>query len=140
MPLPALSAVALYAGLNGLVLFWLTFNVVQVRRARKIYMGDGGDPLMIRAMRGQANFIEFAPMILLLVALWALLGAPVLAIHAAGLMLTVGRLLHAWHFTRADAPGWQRGAGALLTLLALLLAALGAISHGVMGLGTGLEA
>ncbi|WP_339949477.1 MAPEG family protein [uncultured Albimonas sp.] len=140
MPLPALSAVALYAGLNGLVLFWLTFNVVQVRRAQKIYMGDGGDPLMIRAMRGQANFVEFVPMTLILIALAALLGAPALAIHGLGAMLTVGRLLHAWHFTRADAPGWQRGAGALLTLLALLLAALGAISHGVMGLGTGLEA
>ena len=129
MPLPALSAVALYGGLNGLVLFWLAFNVVKVRRERKVWMGDGGDPRMIRAMRGQANFVEFVPLTLLLI-----------AIHALGAMLTVGRVLHAWHFTRADAAGWSRGAGALLTLLALLLAALGAISHGVMGLGTGLEA
>ncbi|MDF2232831.1 MAPEG family protein [Albimonas sp. CAU 1670] len=139
MPLPALSAVAVYAGLNGLVLAWLALNVVRVRRDRKVFMGDGGDPLVIRAMRGQANFVEFVPMTLLLIAMAALLGAPTLAIHALGVMLTLGRVLHAVHFVQADAPGWQRGAGAALTLLTLLLAALGAIAHGLMGLGTGLE-
>lgn len=140
MPLVPLSAVAVYAGLNGLILIWLGANVGRVRKQEKVWMGDGGNLRVVRAMRGQANFVELAPMTLFLMALAALLGAPSLAIHALGVMLTLGRLLHAWHFVQDDAPGWQRGAGAGLSILALALASLGAIAHGVMGLsaGTGL--
>ena len=135
MPLPALSAVAIYAGLNGLILIWLIVNVTRVRRREGVFMGDGGNLRVVRAMRGQANFVEIAPLTLLLMTLGALLGAPTLALHVLGVMLTLGRALHALHFTQGDAPGWQRGAGALLSLLALLLAAIGTIGHGLMGAG-----
>lgn len=127
-------AVALYAGLNGLILLWLAANVGRRRMRLRIGMGDGGSPEMIRAMRGQANFVEYVPLILLLMILTALMGAPAPVLHLMGAILTLGRLLHAWHFTRDDAPGWQRASGAALTMLALLGASLGLIAHALYGM------
>jgi uncharacterized membrane protein YecN with MAPEG domain len=131
---PAMQSVALYAGLNGLILLWLAVHVTMVRGREKISIGDGGNPAMIRAMRGMANFIEFAPLILLQMALMALIGAPVWLIHVFGIALTFGRLAHGWHFSRDDAPGWQRGAGAGITFLLLAAGSLGLVGHGLFGI------
>jgi uncharacterized protein len=130
-PTPAVLAVALYAGLNGLILMWLATNVGRTRMRLRIGMGDAGSPEMIRAMRGQANFVEYVPLILLQMTLTALMGAPALVLHLFGATLTLGRLLHGWHFTHGDAPGWQRSSGAALTMLALLGASLGLIAHAI---------
>ncbi len=131
---PALAAVSLYAGLNGLILIWLAFNVGKVRGQVKVSMGDGGNPALIRAMRGQANFVELAPMALVMLTLTAFAGAPVWVVHLLGIALTLGRLLHGWHFVQTDAPAWQRAGGAALTGLMLLLTALGLIGHGLLQL------
>lgn len=128
-PTSAMLAVALYAGLNGLVLFWLAAQVGRTRHRLGIGMGDKGHPEMIRAMRGQANFVEYVPLCLVQLAAMAALGAPAWIVHCLGLALTVGRVLHAWHFVQSDAPGWQRGAGAGLTMLTLVLGSLGLVGH-----------
>lgn len=125
----ALNAVALYAAFNAFILIWLAVNVGKRRDAARVWMGDGGDPSVIRAIRGQANFVEYVPMALLMLTITALLGAPAIAIHVAGIVLTVGRLLHAWHFVQDDAPGWQRMAGAMATLAVVALTALGLIGY-----------
>ena len=131
---PALAAVALYAGLNALILGWLSAHVGRVRGRLKIYMGDQGHPLMIRAMRGQANFVEYVPMALILLLVTALMGAPAIAVHALGGALVIGRVLHALHFTAADAPAWQRGVGAALTIFVVMAAGIGAIAHSLFAL------
>jgi uncharacterized membrane protein YecN with MAPEG domain len=131
---PAMQSVALYAGLNGLILLWLAIHVTTVRGREKISIGDGGNPAMIRAMRGMANFVEFVPLILLQMALMAAIGAPVWLIHVFGIALTLGRLAHGWHFSRDDAPGWQRGAGAGISFLLLAAGSLGLAGHGLFGI------
>ncbi len=124
-------AVAIYAGLNGLILAWLLTNVGRKRAALKISIGDGGNIVLIRAMRGQANFVENVPMALVFMILMALLGTPVWLLHILGASLVVGRFFHALHFVADDAPGWQRAAGIGLTFLVLVVGALGLIAHGV---------
>jgi uncharacterized membrane protein YecN with MAPEG domain len=131
---PAMQSVALYAGLNGLILLWLAIHVTTVRGREKISIGDGGNPAMIRAMRGMANFVEFVPLILLQMALMAAIGAPVWLIHVFGIALTLGRLAHGWHFSRDDSPGWQRGAGAGISFLLLAAGSLGLAGHGLFGI------
>lgn len=133
-PTPGALAVAFYTGLNGLVLIWLAAHVGQVRAREGVLMGDGGNPALVRAMRGQANFVEYVPFCLVALVLMALLGTPLWVLHLFGLALTLGRVLHARHFTRADAPGWQRSAGAGLTGLVLSLASLGLIGHALAGM------
>ncbi|TYO89519.1 MAPEG family protein [Oceanicella actignis] len=123
------AAVALYAGLNGLILAWMVIAIVRLRVRLGVYFGDGGHAILARAMRGQANFIEFTPMCLILLLMMAMLGAPLWVLHLFGATLTLGRLLHAMHFMAADAPAWQRSVGATLSLAVLVLGALGVAGH-----------
>ncbi len=129
MPTAGWICVAFYAGLNGLILMWLSINVGQVRSRERVSMGDGGNARVIRAMRGQANFVEYVPVCLIQLVLMAGLGAPLWLLHPLGIALTLGRLLHGWHFIQADAPAWQRGAGAILTAVVLTLGSLGLVGH-----------
>lgn len=122
-----LTALALYAGLNGIILIWLGMNVGKTRLSEKVSIGDEGNGAIIRAMRGHANFVETAPFALLLILIAALLGSPTLLIHFLGATLFIGRLLHAMHFTKPTAPRWQRFYGFILTYVSLLAATLNAI-------------
>lgn len=132
--LQGLGIVGFYAGLLGLILLWLGLVCGRERQRSHVSIGDGGDAGLIRAMRGQANFTEYAPLALVLLTLMALLGAPAWELHGIGLALLIGRFLHALHFTRATAPAWQRAGGALLTALAVLAASVGLIIHTLPGI------
>jgi uncharacterized protein len=128
-PTPAVLAVALYAGLNGLILAWLGANAGRVRQHAHVSIGDGGDLRLVRAMRGQANFAEYVPLCLVQLGAMAAMGTPVWVLHVFGLALTAGRGLHAWHFIQEDAPGWQRAGGTLLTAVVLVFGSLGLAAH-----------
>jgi uncharacterized protein len=130
----AFAAAALYAGLNGLILAWLAVAVGRVRMRAKVSVGDGGHPMLIRAMRGQANFVELVPMTLLLMFALAFLGTQAWVLHVLGVALTAGRAMHALHFVQEDAPRWQRAAGATLSFAVLGLAAFGVVGHALAGL------
>ena len=131
--LPALYVVALYAGLLGLVHLWLMASVGMARGRQKIAIGDGGDPFMIRIMRGQANFVENVPITLVFLVLMALLGTPGWVLHLFGIVLLFARIIHGLHFVKPDAPRWQRAAGATLTVLIQVLIAFGLIAHALAG-------
>lgn len=127
-----LYTVGFYAGLLGLVAIWLGAHVGKTRGQVKIFMGDGGNPQLIRAMRGQGNFTENVPLTLVFLTLMALLGTPVWVLHTLGVMLVVGRILHAVHFCANDAPAWQRAVGFGLSFLVLVVSTLGLIAHGAL--------
>jgi len=42
---PALSALALYTGLLGLIATWLFGNVGKIKNEAKVFMGDGDPPV-----------------------------------------------------------------------------------------------
>ncbi|WP_316013222.1 MAPEG family protein [Roseobacter sp. HKCCA0434] len=128
----AIATVAFYAGLNGLVFLWLFVRVMQVRRAEKVWMGDAGNKRLIRAQRGQGNFVEIVPFALIQMTLMSALDTPVFVLHLFGIALTLGRVLHARHFTQNDAPGWQRMYGTILSLTVILLGSLGLIAHALI--------
>ena len=127
----AVAALSLYAGLNALILLWLMVETGRTRMREKVPMGDGGNVRLIRVMRGHANAIEIVPVALILLLVLALLGAPASAIDLLGVVLTLGRFFHALHFIAADAPRWQRAAGALSSAVLLLAGGLWAIVAGL---------
>ena len=59
-------------------------------------------------------------------------GAPGIALHAIGLTLLAGRLMHAIGFSRTPQIIPLRVAGMVLTYAALLLGALGILAHGLI--------
>jgi uncharacterized membrane protein YecN with MAPEG domain len=124
-----IAAVALYAGLCGLISVWLIVVVSRWRGKTGIAIGDGGNLDLTRAMRGQANFTENAPLALILMLCMALLGAPAWVIHVFGIALVAGRVVHGLHFAAPGRPRWQRAAGATLTGLVVGFGSAGVVGH-----------
>lgn len=122
---------ALYAGLNALILIWLTVAVIRLRGAKHVSLGSGGDPALEKSVRGHANAAETMPMALILLALAELIGAPGVAVHLAGAALTVGRLLHGLHFN-GYGPMTFRLVGMATTLVVMILLALGLVGHAAL--------
>lgn len=118
----ALTAVALYVGLNALLLLVLAYNVGSRRGSQdQLQPGDMGDEVLTRAIRAHANFAEFAPMVLLLLLVLALLGFDPLWLHVYGATFTAGRVIGAFGMMRANHPNALRFIGNLVTGLALLI-------------------
>lgn len=82
------------AGLMGVLAVLLTLHVGRLRTGKKIFLGDGGDPEMVAAIRAHGNLIEFAPLCLLII--WLLHGPyGHRTIAVMGIILLISRLLHA---------------------------------------------
>jgi hypothetical protein len=121
----------LYAGINGLILLVLALNVVRLRRNTKVGLGDGGNEGMLRACRMHANAAEYVPIILILMGLLELQRESIYLLHALGIMLTLGRILHPIGIAGSSGESFGRAAGMLLTWVALLVAAVAAIVAGL---------
>lgn len=123
-----LPAVALFtAGSLGLLGVGLAVVVIVLRVRPGIEAGDGGNPRMTQAVRAHANFAEYAPLALLLLALLEISGTPIWIVVAVAALLLVGRLLSALGLSRSLGPSVPRQAGASATLLSILLAASGLV-------------
>ena len=91
-----LEVAALYSGVNILILLVLAVLVMLGRRKHKIVLGDAGNEDFTRAVRAHANASEYIPAAIAGLALLALFdpATPVWLLHAAGISLTAGRILH----------------------------------------------
>ncbi|MFA7440089.1 MAG: MAPEG family protein [Sphingomonadaceae bacterium] len=81
-------------GLLGLILLALSLMVSFRRRAAGITLGDGGDAILIARMRAQANFVEYAPLTLLLLFLAEQTTSSRWLPAVAAALLIAGRVLH----------------------------------------------
>ncbi len=91
-----LSISPVYAGLIALLFLGLSFRVVKGRQSHKISIGDGDDKDMIKRMRVQANCAEYAPMGLILLGMLEMQSTSPWILHALGISLLVGRVMHAF--------------------------------------------
>ncbi|MEL6793319.1 MAG: MAPEG family protein [Pseudomonadota bacterium] len=124
---------AFYAGLNALIILWLAWSVISRRRGDRIILGDGDDAAMAKLIRGHANATETIPIALILMALTELFGAPAIAVHVAGVLLTVGRFLHGLHF-KGSGSLMFRMLGMLFTLIVIGVLALGLVVHSAVAM------
>lgn len=90
----ALPITSLYAALLGLLLVVLSWGVVRVRLSKEVSLGSSGHDDLVVAQRRQANFTEYVPLALILLALVELGGAANWLVHALGAALVVARILH----------------------------------------------
>ncbi len=86
---------AIYAGILALLIVWLSLQVIRLRRAKKVILGDGGETDLQHAIRAQGNATEYIPISLILLILLELSGAHVVLVHLGGMALIIGRVLHA---------------------------------------------
>jgi uncharacterized membrane protein YecN with MAPEG domain len=116
------------AGLLGLLTVALSLHVGRLRGRKKIFLGDGGDPEMLAAIRAHANLVEFAPICLLLIYLAAdFYGFRITAILSV--VLLVARALHAGGILGVIPMG--RTLGAIGTIVVLTVAGILLVVAGV---------
>lgn len=127
----AFQVIAIYAGLLSLIFIWLGLEVGNIRRRDNVSIGDGGNIALIRRMRGQLNFVESVPLIIILAIIMAVMGTPYWLFHVGGVALVFARIFHGLYFTRDEAPYWQRAVGAVVTLGILAICAVSLIGHGL---------
>ncbi len=125
MILPVVTA--LYAGLLGVLAFVLAARVIAGRVRHAVEIGDAGNEDMVLRIRAFGNFAEYVPLVLVLAALAEGAGAPRWAVHAVGLALVCGRVLHGWGLSRTRRFNPLRFAGTNLTFAALLGATAAAL-------------
>ena len=114
-----LQVVPLYAALLGLLYFALSLRAIGARRIARKGIGLLGDERLDRRLRVHANFAEYAPFILLLLAFAELRGAPAEGLHLACAFLVAGRCSHAWGVSRMPETYLWRMGGMIGTFTSL---------------------
>ena len=89
------EAIGLYIGLNLLLTLVLAILVVRQRAKHSVSLGDGGNADVERAIRAHGNNVEYVAIALPGLIALGLLGASLTLLHAAGLLVTAGRVAHA---------------------------------------------
>ena len=119
MPIPI---TALYAGLLAIFALVLSFRAGSYRgkSGHSILFGDPVDMPLAERVRVHQNFLEYVPMLLILMAAIELCGGSGTFLHSVGALLIVARIAHAVGLKHDNMghPGRLVGAGgtALLTL------------------------
>ncbi len=121
-----LPVTTILVSLLGLLFFRLSLRVIELRRTNKVSLGDGGHEDLQRAIRGQANCAEYAPIAALLVLVGEIQASgPItlglVALLAAGFLL--GRVLHGYAFAATAGNHTLRVRGMQLTLMTIVLLA-----------------
>lgn len=132
-----MTIVTLYAGLLGLLYLPLAANVIRIRRADRISLGDGGNTLLERRIRAHGNFAEYVPIALILIALAEAGGSPPWLIHGLGIALVIGRAMHAFALSSLTLRLRARVGGMVLTLNVIGIAAATCIVIAIQALIAG---
>jgi uncharacterized membrane protein YecN with MAPEG domain len=116
-----LPVTSLLTGGLAALLVWLSLLVSLRRIKAKVSIGDGGDEVLIRRIRAQANLVEYAPMGLIALALVEYRGVSTVTVLGIGAALVLGRLVHAAGMLAGILP--FRSIGMILTYISLLSSA-----------------
>jgi uncharacterized membrane protein YecN with MAPEG domain len=132
MALPV-TTTSVYAALLAILFLAISIRVMLERRRAHVPFGEGTSETLKRRIRAQANFAEYAPITLILMALLELQGAGSFMLNAVGLLLLVGRLAHASGIGRVPEDRRLRIIGMGLTILAIILAIIALLAIALFG-------
>ena len=127
---------SLYAAILAMLFVVLAIRVISVRRSARVALGDGGEAQLLRRIRVHGNFAEYAPLAIILVGLAESLRTPALVLHGLGIILVVGRIVHAAGVSQPKENLALRVAGMSMTFAAIIIGGLtclvGAIRSGAL--------
>ena len=119
---------SIIASVLTIIFIKLSFAVIGLRRKNKVGLGSGGYDDLERAIRAQGNFAEYVPFGIILIACLELNGAPWWLVVIPGVVLIIGRLIHAKGINMPPPDFRKRVLGMKLTfntLIALVVLNLG---------------
>ncbi len=118
------TTTALYAAILALISIVLANRAGMTRVRLQIPLGDGGNKDLIAAIRPHANFVEFVPLILVMMAMIELNGAPKWSLHALGAPLVIARVIHPLGISTEQMSSPLRMIGSLVTAIVTVACAL----------------
>jgi len=119
-----LTIVPVFSAFFAVMFVLLSINVIRARRRHKVGIGTGRNKSVERAMRVHANFAEYVPFALLLIALLELNKSNSLLLMGLCSALLVGRLVHAYGVSMENERFAFRVSGMMMTFTVILIAAL----------------
>ena len=99
MDMVTLPITLVTAGGAAIINFWLAMRVGKARQASGVSIGDGGDQRLIARMRAQANFVEYTPIVLILMGLVEMAHGTSAWLWAIGAIYILARIAHALGIT-----------------------------------------
>ena len=133
MQLP--SIMATYLALLALLYTVLAVQVGRLRQRDRVVFGDNGSEQLRSAIRAHANFIEYVPIITLMVAMLEMSGLSAAWVHLLMAALLVSRLLHPLGMYAAPNTlqfRIGRVGGITITVLLLLASALTILARALL--------
>ena len=130
------SITAIYLALLALFYTVLAVQVGRLRQRDRATFGDNGSLELRSAIRAHANFIEYVPIITLMVAMLEMSGLAAAWVHLLMDALLLSRLLHPLGMYAAPNTLQSRigrVGGITITLVLLLACALTILSRALMG-------
>ena len=119
-----LPITTIFASAVAIWLIVLSMNVVRRRGAAKVSLGDGGDKLMLRKIRAQANLAEYAPIMVLLTGLAEYQGANFYFLAVTAAVFFSARLGHGYALSFSENSPKGRFYGTLFTFIPLAIVAI----------------
>jgi len=116
-----LIVTTLIACILAVLFIRLSFGVIRLRRHHKVGLGSGGVDDLERAIRAQANFAEYVPIALILMACLELNGAPLWLIAILGIAFVIGRVIHAKGINQPPPHFRDRVIGMKFTITTLIM-------------------
>lgn len=104
-----LPITSFFAGILGLMLGFLSARVSRVRFKKNVALGIGSDKELERAVRAQANFVEYTPFFLILFALLEIRELDNLVLITAGIVYVFARISHAYGISFLEIRNLQKG-------------------------------
>jgi uncharacterized membrane protein YecN with MAPEG domain len=102
-----------------------------LRHNTQVSLGDGGDAALKGAIAAQHNAVEYLPIAMLLLFTLESNGGPGWLLHGLGILMLVGRMIHAYAMWTDDIP--RRVLGMKLTIWALIILAIGNLGFSAKG-------
>ena len=134
MHMPSITAG--YLAILALLYAVLALQVIRLRRSNQAAFNDGGNSGLRSAIRAHGNFMEYVPIIALMVAMIEMAGATPLRIHLLMGALLLSRLLHPlgmYAVTNSRLFWICRGGSIVVTIGLLVTCAVNILSRVIAG-------
>ncbi len=119
-----MTIVPTYTALLAILFVFLSYKVGQARKKEKVLVGTGGSSIVERAMRVQANFAEYTPITLLLLAFLEMKETNIYFIHFLCLSFSIGRAIHAYGFSQKNENLRYRMFGMIATIAVIIISSI----------------
>jgi len=112
---------SLYAGLLGILYFFISLETIKARGSEKVSLGTGNQNQIIHIVSAHSNFASYTPIFLLLFYFLETFQINFLLVHMMGIVFITGRILHYLTMKNKEESFKQRKLAMQLTLWPLII-------------------